>query len=225
MKERPLILSAPMVRAVLNRTKSQTRRIIKGLPLGVESVSHVPGQDKPGEWTVVSSSFPRYAMTCPFGEVGDRLWVREAWRLEQELNPYSGTKAMNLWHQDENRDFPIPVQYEADGARIGYWAELGELGRYRHARYMPRWASRLLLEITDVRVQRLANISESDAIAEGIERARHVMWRDYLINNPAEGAFHTPTASFKSLWESIHGPHSWLENPWVFALSFKVVTP
>lgn len=190
MKERPIPFSAPMVRAVLDGTKTQTRRVLKGRAL---------------EWISTPTGFsPQFIADaenrmCPYGQPGDRLWVREAWRssLAYELTP--------------PRDIPVgsPIFYQADGAGSLPHFNAGKL---RPGMFMPRWASRLTLEITDVRVERLQEISRGDAMAEGCP-----------FPNMAKGD--DPRKWYADLWEQINGAGSWATNPWVWCVSFKVVKP
>jgi hypothetical protein len=212
MKECPILFSAPMVRALLAGTKTQTRRVIKD-DLDDEERLHVgmycptvidrhgyeqPGEEVFGAWTTDGD----WAMKCPYGKPGDLLWVREA------------------WHAPVNFDgVPPPIQYEAIGDGSD---ETGiEWGKGRPSIFMLRWASRILLEVTDVRVQRLQDISEEDAIAEGIG-----------LNHGAAGVKLTggdqlpvAIAMYRDLWESINGADSWAANPWVWAVSFKRIKP
>lgn len=136
---------------------------------------------------------------------GDRLWVKEAWRASPAYD--------DLRPSDMGGDESI--FYEADETWESWgWGDTGCIsgGRYRHARFMPRWASRLTLVVTDVRVQRVQDISEADAAQEG-------MWwpgAQYLSDHP------NATSRFISTWNSIHGPDAWDQNPWVAAISFTV---
>lgn len=151
---------------------------------------------------------------CPYGAPGDLLWVRETFSGPHCMEASEGCAA-------------APPSKWGRSSRIWYWADGnpqdGDWTRPRPAIHMPRWASRLTLRITDVRVQRLQDISEWDAIAEGIEcvggRASIAPWADYC----GLSRFSAPSRSFQSLWESIHGPESWDANPWVWALSFDVL--
>lgn len=204
MKERPILFSAPMVRALLAGSKTQTRRVLKqatGLSLsvcmdeaapGVAALSWLHG-DGPGH--DVHEHIER--VRCPYGQPGDRLWVREAWGLWQQ--PFD----------HESHD----VVYRADVDRP-------EPKRWRPSIHMPRWASRILLEVTDVRVERLQDISEADAIAEGI-----VPFGDGGFVSDDDGRCYGATArqSYAYLWESINGADSWAANPWAWVVSFRNV--
>ena len=195
MKTRPILFSAPMVRALLNGTKTQTRRVAK-----LTDAAHVKEPRGHRRWHPAD---PDASMACPYGQPGDRLWVREAW------------KAHTTFGNLPPRDIPqTHVWYMADE---GYKAE----SRHRNGMFMPRWASRLLLEITAVRVERLQDISGADAQAEGIVPDGDGGWhladtRHYMGD---------PISSYASLWEYINGADSWDANPWVWVIEFKKVTP
>lgn len=192
MKERPIIFSAPMVRSLLNCTKSQTRRIVKPQPV-VHWV--VPGE-----------------VACPYGQPGDRLWVRETWQ-----GPLLGTagdyKAFNAGGQKAIQK-PECCVYRATDTLNAVDDDGRELG-WRPSIHMPRWASRINLEITGVRVERLQDISEADAKAEGTTPSivggvlDHIKYR----------------AGYQSLWNDINGTGSWVANPWVWVVEFKRVLP
>lgn len=194
MKERPILFSAPMVRALLAGTKTQTRRPLKQVQIRSEAMPEP-------EWRSVHT-------LCPYGQPGDRLWVREAWRsgrLTDRFRPSEMT--------------PHPVWYESDGP-----APDACNGKLRPGMFMPRWASRITLEITGVRVERLQDISEADAIAEGVHADPRCRQDDdtpgfHLIGPVRDGSF--PIARYGALWESLNGPGSWKSNPWVWVLEFR----
>ena len=144
------------------------------------------------------------------------LWVREAWRADASLDHLNGTQIAKAAIEAGYSAPWAPIQYEADGVRRDWVHMFSGIdttpGRYRHARFMPRWASRILLEITNVRVERLQDISEEDAIAEGAEWA--------ACGAPQIGSH---KAGYAQLWESINGAGSWEQNPWVWVISFKMM--
>jgi hypothetical protein len=158
---------------------------------------------------------------CPYGTPGDRLWVREPWKTGNKLNALDAkgiaAKCLDAGYKQPG----APIFYLADGTTRVWgdndYDDFGEFGRYRHARFMPRWASRITLEIAEVRVQRLQEIREEDSIAEGVEKRSSATWRNYHEGIALFYAKH----SFYSLWESINGAGSWDANPWVWALTFK----
>lgn len=189
MKDRPILFSAPMICAILAGTKTQTRRALK-LPrrcswyagLGGESEGWVQDDECPAWWHVGEQR-------CPYGKPGDRLWVRETWAYH--------THAIG-----SVTDADGPWVYAADGERA---LRSRLCDRWRPSIHMPRAASRITLEITDVRVDRLRDIGEADAADEG------VIWEQ------GQTAVH----AFETLWESINGPGSWDQNPWVWIIEFK----
>jgi hypothetical protein len=237
MPDRPILFSAPMVRALLAGTKTQTRRVLNPQPetftleSGAECLVYC--EQTEGE------SVPRVAMgdgqcgvitlqKVPFA-VGDRLWVKEThafhWATDdqksRDINP-------ELWS----------VRYIADdfirpASRDGSLATVDQCKKLRPSIFMPRWASRLTLTVTDVRVERLQSISEADAIAEGIYCTSLGLGGLYSIDRPGDkargGATITRPAGWEKashaychLWERINGKDSWEANPWVVAVSFDV---
>ncbi|MES2814496.1 MAG: hypothetical protein V4720_06340 [Pseudomonadota bacterium] len=208
MADRPIIFSAPMVRALLEGRKSQTRRVLNPQPdlTDADRVRCV-------EWKGAIYSGNTRILYAP----GDRLYVREAWRTARA---YDDLVPSEMAGEE-------PVKYEADGAeQMWGWPDLFQPGRYRHARFMPRWASRITLGVTEVRVQRLQEISEADAVAEGIERARSGRFYDPTVSRGTAahlGGMHLSARSaYEVLWNSLHGPDAWDANPWVVAVSFTV---
>lgn len=205
IREKPILFSAPMVRAILEGQKTQTRRVVKPQPCSLGDV--IP-----------------YAQ-CPYGVPGDRLRVKEAAWMWCERVPNGTTKTGRLkWHYVPMRE--APIHYAADHPKkpaINVVSpETGnEWGwRLKIGRFLPAWASRITPEETGVRVERLQDISEADAIAEGIERHVNGHWKDY--RDPTGRQWHeAPSDSFCSLWESINGAGSWDANPWVWVLSFR----
>lgn len=208
MTDRPIIFSAPMVRALLDGRKSQTRRVLKPQPPEGASCywAHLPGyecwmyQGRPEPMPGNSTYIPQGRLRVPYAP-GDRLWVKEAWRVRHTHNAISGA------NMPAAARHPIWWEADRDGAEYG---KRTDFGRYRHARFMPRWASRLTLTVTDVRVQRLQEISEADAVAEGVGGTN---WN-------GDGPRYRP--SFYTLWNGLHGPEAWDANPWVAAATFTV---
>jgi hypothetical protein len=196
MKERPILFSPPMVRALLNGAKTQTRRVVK--PKHLPFVENLTANFLGGKWG---------ERPTPYGKPGDRLWVREAWRAPSSCDR-------------------LPPRSISDSEGVRFMAEetLGAdpgFGKGRPGMFMPRWASRITLEITEVRVERLQDISEADAIAEGCTKNHN----GYFWGGPHAviGLKQMTTAqkAYRDLWESINGPGSWEANPWVWAVSFK----
>ncbi|WEK50362.1 MAG: hypothetical protein P0Y66_22415 [Candidatus Kaistia colombiensis] len=205
MGDRQILFSGPMVRALLAGTKTQTRRVIKprrycSLFDGTWSDSYVldPGN---AEWRDQEVSY----------HVGDRLWVREAWRTQD----YDDHFRPSLLAADNTR-----WRYEADG-ELSDPDPVAPFGKLRPGMFMPRWASRLTLTVTDVRVERLQDISVEDARAEGCPFTHD--GRQYDPPPPEVDSWQGyGRASFCLLWSQINGPGSWDENPWVAAYTFTV---
>ena len=227
--------NAAMVRAVLAGAKTQTRRVIKDPPVHGVTTCYF----SPSGWSECNNDAGRCScrpVRCPSGVPGDTLWVREAWRLPVDLDPYSG-KAVGEMATEAGYDTPwAPLEYEADGAvrSAADWNlwPTQERGRYRHARFMPRWASRITLSVTDVRVERVQDISEEDARAEGVESDA---WDECSRSTRARRRTRAPSTrspvsvsdyrgAFRVLWNSINGKRpgcSWAANPWVWAIDFE----
>lgn len=200
MKERPILFNAPMVRAILEGRKTQTRRIIKRPEQWqIEHDGHgCFCEDINGDWHPVTDF-------CPYGKVGDRLWVREThYLVHQHGNPNLGI---------------IEIDYKADLDLTQRMCPQ----KWRPSIHMPRWASRITLDITDIRVERLNEISDTDALAEGIELFPTNQYKDYGCKFEGVG-FSDPRLSFSSLWQSINGYDSWTRNPWVWVIEFKRAT-
>lgn len=248
MKERPILFSGPMVRAILEGRKTQTRRVLN-LPAGwsLESRDGDPytlgsitsSHPKKGKFGAFirqkihpsSSKFMTDLVVCPYGKPGDRLWVRESWHIEarrqseSHLNmtvaykPCSPRAVENGWPQD-SKDFDLPVETPIPSPNVPAFGKNGI--RWRPSIHMPRWASRITLEITDIRVERLNEISEVDAKAEGIQEYKGPLrWMRYIDAVTNEAAHNSARDAFVSLWESINGAGSWAANPWVWVIEFK----
>lgn len=212
MKERPILFSGPMVRAILEGRKTQTRRVFprKYLewidePRGPEDVAagypFICGFDSDEE--CISA-----LQLCPYGHLGDRLWVREAWHQKGE------------WRLPEHPEAEWEDAYWIGTKDILYAADakIPSSGwRARPSIHMPRWACRLVLEITDVRVERLQDISEADARAEGCHGGHGSI--------PGYNYSATPREQFWQLWESLNAGrgYCWDANPWVWAITFRRV--
>lgn len=210
-KQRPILFSGPMVRAILDGRKKQTRRFIKPQPVGADF--HSPewfspcvvgrdGEQRPGPDTFGISQYDgEWSIKCPFGAPGNILWVRETWKamdadwkVVEAPDDLDGTRwphvSYRADHIDPNSDGPAnPI-------------------KWRTPIHMPRWASRITLEIEAIHVERLHDISEADAIAEGCQCAG------------VPGSL-TNRKAYAKLWESINGKGSWDSNPWVWVLEFN----
>ncbi|AJB32688.1 morphogenetic protein [Klebsiella pneumoniae] len=213
MTERGMIFNAEMVRAILDGRKTQTRRPVK-FPVHDKNLGcELAGNELAGELSAGNY------LNSAFGKPGDRIWVRETFQ-----GPLFDYDLMDSYSKDptpfEKPEFcvykadgvPAPEFYDADDELHCCW---------RPSIHMPRWASRILLEITDVRVERLNAISEEDATAEGVPPAGSLL-PDYpgTFLTP-KGDFATAKVAFQRLWESIYGEESWKANGWVWVISFK----
>ncbi|HBX8171721.1 TPA: hypothetical protein MIH42_16890 [Klebsiella pneumoniae] len=222
MKERGMIFNGEMVRAILDGRKTQTRRIMKVQPepsksrpgdfwfssKKLESMVHI-SDFAPGNSPIADYHLFIQEHCCPFGAVGDRIWVRETWAR---------------YNIDQNsHDLAYRATTPAD------WPEEG---RWRPSIHMPRWASRILLEITNVRIERLNAISPEDAESEGLECTNFTGFGDEpgLPSYPEPDVYFDPLKkqwkeyppeAFAGLWESIYGEGSWKANPWVWVIEFK----
>lgn len=246
MRERPILFSGPMVRAILDGRKTQTRRAVKPQwSADVDEVSERPALDRvlkcmvsghSGEWG--DDHGLDEVRRCPYGQPGDRLWVRETFAyvrhsqnyesggddcfFEWDTEIYGPKIAEHLNGNPRYSSFSAALCYAADGedenpaelypstnldGKVVRPAEI----RWQPSIFMPRWASRITLEITAVRVERLQEISETDAVAEG------VLGRG--------GDKSRARTEFMMLWRSINGPRSWDANPWVWVVEFRRVAP
>lgn len=222
MTERPILFSAEMVRAILAGRKTQTRRVIKPQPQGHYwetlpgyQLKHTEAVMANGKVAVMfrhtipqnpSPSFENAWITCPYGQPGDALWVREGFAVQPLL-----------WA--DNRG-PQPIHYTADLV-VGFAGkpDTRQIEDYRSkpSIHMPRWASRITLRITNVRVERLQDITEEDARAEGVTPVGWIDETDVGMSSYREG--------FSRLWDDINGPGAWDYNPWVWVISFERVKP
>lgn len=203
MRERPILFAGPMVRAILNGEKIVTRRVMKPF--------QVPTLDDDGRWYSVAQRDPKWgfavdgeterecanalaaSLCCPHGAPGDRLWVRET--------------------------------YGDAGCRLTYRADLDDgahcmVKKWIPSIHMPRSASRILLKITTVRVERLQDISDEQCVAEGIGVTKHAV--GVKLTSPHDES--VPRAMFRELWQSINGAESWAANPWVWVVEFRRIT-
>lgn len=228
MKERGIIFNAEMVRAVLEGRKTQTRRIIKDCPT-VQDGWYPDRYNNSAEWTFWGARGSADAgrctlpfVKCPFGEVGDRLWVRETWMPDA---PRDGTWGDVEFYGCKGSPLSmIPKQFRKPEHCIhrATW-DGSEMVGWTPSIHMPRWASRITLEITGVRVERSQDITEQDAAAEGVPPAGDLLpdYPDTYLT--PKGDFATAKVAFQRLWESIYGEESWQANPWVWVIEFERV--
>jgi hypothetical protein len=234
MTDRPIIFSAPMVRALLEGRKTQTRRLVRDMPPAPsdDSLVHPARHDSVyfdaycgGKRSEVNprgmtenwcwwTRDDRAGHGCRVGYVpGDRLYVREAFRMPDTFDKDSPIKAAKRVDPTHGPN----VFYDADGRVRSAGAYTGTAGKLRPSIHMPRWASRLTLTVSDVRVQRLQAISEEDAQAEGVAK---LIWDGE--GGWYESATGTYRCGFAGIWQHLHGADSWDENPFVVAVSFSV---
>ena len=231
MSERPILFNSEMILAILDGRKTQTRRLLKKQPLDILPM-HVPNQ-----WVTLDTRDPNHGsvIKCRFGTPGDRLWVRETWRpwswhegepiqvqfkADRKHAPADNTSTLSMERYDK-----IPEWEESIWLQIE--EELKEKGvepdgngwyhfdgdpplKWRPSLFMPRWASRILLKITKVRIERLQEISMQEAVAEGV---------------PVLKGCPEPRISFHDLWDELYakGGYSWDSNPWVWVIEFEIV--
>ena len=206
MNERPILFNAPMVRALLANTKTQMRRIFKPDRMTWDENGRYKTHAMRGGELSITGSGPfkpsSWLHYCPYGQPGgDRLYVRETWAAPHAYDH-------------------LPPRLIPQDARIHYAATEDRGGLlWRPSIHMPRWASRITLEVTGVRVETLQDIDLADALAEGISDT------GALILDSAGNEQGGPIAEYAVLWEQINGPGSWAANPWVWCISFSRVTP
>ncbi|MBZ9780880.1 hypothetical protein K9857_04860 [Pseudomonas sp. REP124] len=247
IKERPINFSAPMVRAILEGRKTVTRRPVKA------TKAHADGfimlDHGKGWWpynmfgdSEVDSEAMEYPITCPYGKPGDRLWVRESWWQagdwqatypEDDTGAWFGSR--RVFYSADGTPPNEPNNSYPNGLRNGAYsaAAPNKVWRHRPSIHMDRWASRILLEIADVRVERLQasegeTAFESRYVAEGIHRIHHGDGAHYFHpfkSEPGPGNWADPFDAWRELWVSINGADSWNANTWVWVVEFKQVTP
>lgn len=232
MTERGMIFNGEMVRAILDGRKTQTRRPIKWKQTRFTEIGEREDGSK-WPWSEDAEHACDFWHPCPFGAVGDRIWVRETWATLGNEDGCCIDWEGNLCKGDERSAARIyRASCEQRPGDCGLWSIPDDAywkphtkehkfeGTWRPSIHMPRWASRILLEITDVRVERLNAISQEDAQAEGMELTG---WRPTYSDPDSGGEVMTPYDNFAELWSSIYGDESWKANPWVWVISFKRV--
>lgn len=261
--ERPILFNGEMVRAILDGRKTQTRRVVKPQP-PVEATSAgtycAPGKDYDGQWEWMTGD-PKDIDTwgaidvpeflCPYGQPGEGLWVRETWAdVNCEDGPalcYKADRTVRTWHEFSESFGPDygagpSMDYKSyPGQYCMWWSDLlnGEPDHsWTPSIDMPRWASRIQLKVTNVRVERLQDISESDAKAEGVrehiyeatgdhpEMIGYITDADGPDDGTGDAAHVTPVGAFQNLWDSINTPRGfgWDTNPWVWVVEFERIT-
>lgn len=224
MKETGIIFNTEMVKAYQKGRKTQTRRL-KGLKKINQNpnIWAVPVFDPgTGEWVFTAEHGPgqQVRLMCPFGQAGDRLWVRETWvqvMIDHAHDLLEGWREnrLTVFKTEMHEDWMIYAK-----EKYGY--------KWKPSIHMPKSACRYFPEILSTRPERLQDISEIDAKAEGVERLASYLWKNY--NSPKDPStivqeLSNPVSSFESLWRSIHGNESWALNPWVWRIEFKPFQP
>lgn len=212
MKERPILFSGEMVRAILDGRKTQTRRVVKPQPPNwawtrVKEYAEIRGL------TQQVGKIEYWIKPCPYGQPGDRLWVRETWRAE-ELPVYGED---GIRYRADNHFQIIENTFEASEK----WGDAYRPGmKWRSSIFMPRWASRITLEIVSVRVDQVQDISEDDAKAEGIT----LQFPTRSVPHRVGGDVWTYPNAYARLWDDINSKSGlgWDANPWVWVVEFRV---
>lgn len=230
IKERPSLFSAPMVRAILEGRKTVTRRVVKVQPFDLSWSRHdhrfeytagrlENGDEIDGFYAYTTRSGGEWSAKCPYGQPGDRLWVRET---------FADLRGTGIEHRPDPEGPLQRYAYAAD-CRPGSYADEARKDygiKWKPSIHMPRAACRILLEITEVRVERLGDISDEQALAEGVRLyTDHAEFGDWYHVEGIETYSAAPRRSFELLWSSINGADSWNSNPWVWVVEFKQVTP
>ncbi len=238
VKERPILFSGAMVRAILAGRKTQTRRVVKmsSAQCFVLSAQSEAKVSRPVKGACGLDLIDGQFISCPYGKPGDRLWVREEHFMHGYWVEVQGLLTKGGKHKWRFvPDLPDEVVFDArilnGHFRSGVMKTKGKAStsgwHKRLARFMPRKLSRITLEIVSVRVERLQEISEGDAMAEGIQKewcddgempGRYLYFSD--VDRPQIG-HSTPVLAYAKLWQSINGPESWALNPWVWVVEFK----
>ncbi|ELM3660010.1 hypothetical protein RYR38_003479 [Edwardsiella piscicida] len=243
MKERPIIFNDEMVRAIISGTNTMTRRPMKVQPespnFGLRFITESKRKSDEGKyfWSISdacglkmrSNPFP-----CPYGKPGDRIWVREAFSTlgnedgcpidwNNHLVKEGGPDAARIYRAScEQKPGNYGLWSMPDDA---FWKphtdDMQYEGSWTPSIHMPRWASRITLEITDVRVERLQNITEDDARAEGVPPAGELLPKYPDTYLTPRGDFASARVAFQRLWESIYGDDAWDCNPWVWVIAFR----
>ena len=227
VKERPIIFSGEIVKAILDGKKTMTRRVVKSGFIGQYEHAHIINQssdksregkayfyDKPVGSMVLSSQL----VSNPYGNIGDRLWVRETW---QEIGPdclltYKATYPSDLYAKRPELENVPPLASLKDRGYL-----------WKSPMFMPRWASRILLEITDIRVERLNDISEADCEKEGFRfyPLSRICFKPCSTKHPSGHGSNNYKSIFGEYWDTLNAKkgYQWSSNPWVWVVEFKVV--
>ena len=224
MKERPILFNGPMVRGVLSGQKTVTRRVMKKQPCRPPKLVENGGANFWANPLYIQGAWMgSQSHACPYGQPGDRLWVREAWAADAQIDAVSP--------RDLSRGEPI--MYPADRAVRQTGCSMIAPGKTRPSIHLPRWASRILLEITDVRVERLrdtADLALLDELGDMLDDCDSVAGKEFsriehLQSAGAPLSMLLEMYGFKAYWDQANGAGSFDTNPWVWVVEFKRVTP
>ena len=226
MRERPILFSGPMVRALFAGKKTQTRRVYR--PRSPEPYE-LMGEDESGKpwpvWMDPNDGGDYLPVRCPYGEPGDRLWVREKWC--PDLGHFGHSIAYAAEYEGGERERPMSSSMPSHERQVwierwerkhGGWSAWSHAGKWSPGIYLPRWASRLTLEVEAVRVERLMALTEADAAAEGMDYSK--------CGHPDCGpTAHGRVGTFGKGWDALNGKRGfgWATNPWVWVVTFKRV--
>jgi hypothetical protein len=219
VREKPILFSGPMVRAILDGKKTQTRRVVKPQPAPGELIKKTKASMIPDAAHLADDLFDAGVRLdlpphCPYGQPGDRLWVREAWTPDHaDFYPHFRT----CYRADGGFEYERNERGEVYSSESKRWYPF----RWRPSIHMPRWASRLTLEITNVRVERLQEISEADAQAEGVEPGCLTCGENCIDRGGCGWCRPAYRDSFAYLWMELNGRDSWDANPWVWVIEFR----
>lgn len=215
VKERPILFSGPMVRAILEGRKTQTRRIVKPQP---ESMHH----DEVGYELSMPNCRPLYPDSfckayCKFGRVGERLWVRESHAIYRDAFAREKGDEVILYRADASAYWNMTPHNHME-AEFNPLRDTSDYEpKWTPSIHMPRWASRITLEITAVRVQRLNDLTNADAVAEGMAKSHPSI--DKVSQSLGYEDF--SRSMFAQLWDSLYFDCPWESNPWVWVIDFQ----
>ncbi len=227
MSEKPILFSAPMVRAILDGRKTMTRRVIRPQPTLTQEF---PGRDSVWRWKnaqysecILCDVLPTL---CPYGVAGDTLWVRETWA--EFIDEFTSPDDHTILYRADNAAMWQPISMRANFNPLNHEHN----PKWRPSIHMPRWASRITLKVLDVRVERVAVITEDDARAEGMYRLDPTRHSPHSIMDGDEGLCNaTAVECFRWLWDRLNGnrkdkhgkrlPYAWDDNPWVWVVEFE----
>jgi hypothetical protein len=255
MKEKPILYSPPMVRSTIRGIKTNTRRVMKDVyengDWSIQKAKEPRFHGHTHDWYLNGAPNPHAGIKCPYGQVGDQLWVRESfYRSGISIRRSPESEEFDFCARSKNlKDLSYAADGKPDIRGLNSWGiSPGSAGdrqfipdsgshywRKMPSIHMPRWASRIQMEITDIRIEKLQDISDDDALAEGIVEVHGIV--DVNCNGGSHNEvmgyryfydgcgipFEDPVEAFKHLWESINGTGSWDLNPLVWVIEFKVI--